>query len=342
MTMENGKSHDISVPDAPDITGLSFRHFTGEKDYPVIVEVLEGCKEADQFEQTTTVEGLARSFEHLVNCDPYTDMLFVEMNGEVIGYTQVQWQEESDGTRKYDHFALLLPEWRGKGIRRSMLLFNEQRARKIASEHPGNQDFLRCWADETEVHWISLLLREHYTPVQYYALMVRPLTEPVPELPLPEGIEIRPVTPEHYWTIWRAAEETLQDQRGGSDLTDEMLKEWMETPTFNPGLWQVAWDTNTSHIAGVVLSSIDQEENRKYNRKRAHLGPIGVLRPYRRKGLASALLARSLKALKDFGMTEATLNVDSESPTGAFRLYENVGFSTVKRFATYQKPMNYR
>ena len=342
MTMENGKSHDISVPDAPDIIGLSFRHFAGEKDYPVIVEVLEGCKEADQFEQTTTVEGLARSFEHLVNCDPYTDMLFVEMNGYVLGYTQVQWREEPDGIRQYDHFALLLPEWRGKGIRRSMLLFNEQRARKIASEHPGNQDFFRSWADDTEVHWISLLLREHYTPVQYYALMVRPLSEPIPELPLPEGIEIRPVQPEHYWTIWRAAEETLQDQRGGSDLTDEILKEWMETPTFNPGLWQVAWDTNTDHIAGVVLSSIDQEENRRYNRKRAHLGPIGVRRPYRRKGLASALLAKSLKALKDFGMTEATLNVDSESPTGAFRLYENVGFSTIKRFTTYQKPMDYQ
>lgn len=334
-------SNDIDVPDAPDIPGLTFRGFQGEQDYPAIVDVLEGCKEVDQFELTTTVEGIARSFRHLHNCDPYKDMLFTEMHGHVIGYTQVWWQEEPDGTRHYDHFAILLPEWRGKGIRRSMLLFNECRAKKIAAEHPrGNPRFFQAWADDTEVHWIALLVREQYKPVRYYFFMVRSLLEPIPDLPLPEGFKIRPVQPEHYWTIWRAADESLQDHWGGSDLTDEALKEWMEKPTFNPGLWAVAWDTTNYQVAGVVLSSIDEEENQEYNRKRAHIGPIGVRRPYRRKGLASALIAQSLKGLKDFGMTEAVLNADSENPTGALQLYERMGFSTAKQFAVYRKPMD--
>lgn len=341
--MSQKNPSDIIAPDAPDIPGLSFRHFQGEQDYPAMVAVLEGCKEADQFEQTFTVEGLARSFKHLVNCDPYKDMLFVEMNGKVIGYTQEWWREEPDGTRLYDHFAILLPQWRGKGIRRSMLLFNERRAREIAAEHPrGSPQFFQAWADDTEVHWISLLLREHYTPVRYYFVMVRSLLEPIPDLPLPLGLKIRPVQPEHYWTVWSAADEALQDLRGGSDLTDEILKEWMEKPTFNPGLWQVAWDATNDQVAGVVLCSIDEAENQKYNRKRAHMGPIGVRRPYRRKGLASALIAKSFKVLRDFGMTEVTLNVDSDSTTGASQLYETMGFSTVKQFAVYRKPMDSR
>jgi len=332
---------NIDAPFVPDIPGLTFRHFQGKKDYPAMVTVLEGCKKADQFEQTTTVEELARSFEYLVNCNPSTDMAFVQMNDKVIGYTQVWWREESDGTQYYEHFALLLPEWRGKGIRRSMLLFNEHRAKKIAANHlKGNPQFFRSWADDTEVHWISLLLREHYTPVQSYFVMVRSLLQPIPDLSLPEGLKIRPVRPEHYWTVWRAADESLQDLRGGSDLTDEILKEWIENPTFNPRLWVVAWDITTDQVAGVVLSSIDEGENQKYKRKRAHMGPIGVRRPYRRKGLASALLAQSFKVLKDFGMTEATLNVDSENLTGALQLYEKMGFSPIKQFTTYCKPMD--
>jgi mycothiol synthase len=288
---------------------------------------------------TITVEGLARSFKHLVNCDPHKDMLFVEIKGNVIGYTQVQWQEESDGTRNYDHFAILLPEWRGKGIRRCMLLFNERRAREIAAEHPEGERFFRSWADDTETHWISLLLREGYSPARYYFVMMRSLLEPILDVPLPEGIEIRHVTPDDCWTIWRAADEALQDDWGGSDLTDEILNEWMDKPTFDPGLWVAAWDVTNDRVAGVVLASIDEEENQEYNRKRTHMGPIGVRRPYRRKGLASALIAKSLKVLRDFGMTEAVLSVDSENLTGALHLYERMGFSTIKQFTTYGKPM---
>lgn len=339
--MSQNDPNDIDIPDAPDIPGLTFRGFQGEQDYPAIVNVLEGCKEADQFELTTTVEGVARSFKHLDNCDPYKDMLFAEMNESVIGYTQVWWREEPDGTRNYIHYAPLLPEWRGKGIRRNMLLFNERRAREIAAEHPeGKPRFFQAWADDTEVHWISLLIREHYKPVRYYFLMIRSLLEPIPDLPLPEGLHIRPVKPDDCWTVWRAADEALQDHWGGSDLTDEILKEWMERPTFSPGLWVVAWDTSNDQVVGVVLSSIDEEENQEYSRKRAHMGPIGVRRPYRRKGLASVLIAQSFKVLKDFGITEAALSADSENPTGALHLYEKMGFSTEKQFTTYCKPMD--
>lgn len=332
--------NSCSVPDAPDIPGLTFRHFRGESDYPAIVFVLEGCKKVDKFELTTTVESVARSFEHLHNCDPLKDMVFAEMNGDVIGYTQVWWRKESDGTI-YTHFAPLLPEWRGKGIRRSMVLYNECRAREIAVEHlHSDPRFFQAWADDTEIHWRSLLIKEHYKPVRYYFLMVRSLVNDILDVPVPEGITVRPVTPEHCWTVWRAVDEALQDMWGGSDLHDGILKEWMEKPTFNPGLWVGAWDTTTNEVAGAVLTTIDEEENQEYNRKRVHMGPIGVRRPYRRKGLASALIAQSLKVLKDFGMGEVVLSTDSENPTGALRLYEKMGFSTEKQFAVYAKPMD--
>ena len=42
----------------------------------------------------------------------------------------------------------------------------------------------------------------------------------------------------------------------------------------------------------------------------------GVRRPWRRRGLATALLVRSMRAFRDAGMDAATLGVDAENPTG--------------------------
>ena len=89
----------------------------------------------------------------------------------------------------------------------------------------------------------------------------------------------------------------------------------------------------------MVLSFIDQEENAEYGRQRGYTETICVRRPWRRQGLARALIARSFLALKERGMTEAALGVDAENLNGALQLYKSMGFGVVKRHATYRKKM---
>jgi ribosomal protein S18 acetylase RimI-like enzyme len=55
--------------------------------------------------------------------------------------------------------------------------------------------------------------------------------------------------------------------------------------------------------------------------------------------LASALIARSLQVLKDQGMLEAELGVDSENESAAFRLYQRLGYQTYSIDTWYRKPM---
>jgi ribosomal protein S18 acetylase RimI-like enzyme len=90
----------------------------------------------------------------------------------------------------------------------------------------------------------------------------------------------------------------------------------------------------------MVLNFIHEKENSEYNRKRGYTEEISVRRPWRKKGLARALIARSFKVLKEHGMTEAALAVDAENISGALKLYENMGFRTVKRYTTYRKPLD--
>jgi len=330
----------LAVRNAPSIVGLIFRGFRGKEDYPSMAAVIEGSKQADQLERTQSVDDIARSYNHLFNCDPYRDMLFVEYNGEVVGYSRVWWQKELDDTWRYEHFAFLLPEWRGEGIRRAMVRQNERRLREIAAYHRTERvrkQLFEAWAADTEVHWESLLMNEGYRPVRYGFEMVRPNLNDIPDLPLPDGLEIRPVRPEHYWIIWRAAEEAFRDHWGETEWQDEWFEEWKESPTFQPELWQVAWDGD--QVAGMVQNFINFEENTEYRRKRGYTEGICVRRPWRRKGLARALIARSFRVLVDLGMTEAALGVDAENPNGALRLYESMGFCAVKRQTTYRKAL---
>jgi GNAT superfamily N-acetyltransferase len=328
-----------SALDAPPLPGLVFRGFQGEIDYPSMLAVINGSKQADGIERSDTLEDMARNYRHLSNCDPYRDMVFAEVSGEVVGYGRVFWDREDSGLRRYPHFAYLLPEWRGKGIRWAMLRHNERRLRQIAAEHPEDGPrFLEAWAEDAETHWTSLLIEAGYEGVRYGFEMVRPNLDDIPDLPLPAGLEVRPVQPEHIPQIWAAAKEAFRDHWGFcADEWDRELEGWREAPTFQPHLWQVAWDGD--QVAGMVQNFIDHEQNKEYGRLRGYTEGISVRRPWRRQGLAKALIARSFHLHKGLGMTEAALGVDAQNPNGALQLYKSMGFQVVKRMTTYRKEM---
>ena len=324
---------------APAQAGLTLRSFRGEADYAVMHEIIAGSKSEDQSEWTTSVEDIARNYRHLVNCDPYQDMFFAEMHGRAVGYSRVWWQQELKGTRLYQHFVHLLPQWRGKGVRRALLRRNERRLREIAGSQPADGPCMfEAWASDTEPHWESLLLEAGYKEIRHGFEMVRPDLEDIPDLPLPEGLEVRPVQDEHIDTIWDAAREAFRDHWGETEWQQEWLEEWRESPTFMPHLWQVAWDGD--EVAGMVQSFINEAENEEYGRKRGYTENISVRRPWRRRGLARALIARSFKVIKELGMTEAALGVDALNPNGALQLYRSMGFEVAKRHTTYRKPLD--
>jgi ribosomal protein S18 acetylase RimI-like enzyme len=340
MTMEVIVDNVVDVQDAPDIAGLAFRGFRGEVDFAAMLAVIAASKEADDIERTESIERIAHNYRHLQNCDPYRDMLFAEVDGKVVGYSRVWWAQTSDGKRLYTSFVFLMPEWRHKGIRRCMLRQNERRLREIAAGHPHDWErWFSAWASEGEEHWESLLIDAGYRAVRHGFEMVRPDLEEIPELPLPEGLDVRPATKDHYRAIFDAAKDAFHDSWEYSDdwWTDEEFESWQEEPEFQPELWQVAWANG--QVAGMVLNFVRHDENEEYKRKRGYTETICVRRPWRRRGLARALIARSFEMLKGQGMTEAALGVDTENPNGALRLYEGMGFRPVKRDSLYRKRM---
>jgi mycothiol synthase len=337
----------IPLPGAPEIPGLRFRHFRAGDDFNHMATITRASAEVDDTERADTPEELASFLAHLTNCDPYTDMIFAEVDPgdgsrpEVIGYSRGAWRMEGSGEYRYMFFGRILPRWRRKGIGRAMLGWMEGRLREIAAGHPMQvEKYFLSVAAQGETGFAALLEKTGYRPVRYGFEMVRPDLENIPDYPLPEGLEVRPVLPEHYRPIWEADDEAFRDHWGYVAPSEEDYQAWLvDTTTFQPELWQVAWDIATNQVAGQVKTYIDHEQNKLYHRQRGYTEFISVRRPFRRRGLARALIARSLRAQKQAGMTESALGVDSENLSGATKVYEDCGFRVVKKMTVYRKPL---
>jgi ribosomal protein S18 acetylase RimI-like enzyme len=91
--------------------------------------------------------------------------------------------------------------------------------------------------------------------------------------------------------------------------------------------------TDGPEIAGYVLAYDDAIAGRVY------VGQVGVRQPWRRRGLATAMLSHVMRAAGGVGRTSAALDVDAANPTGAVGVYERVGFETVSRMVTYSRAL---
>jgi len=64
-----------------------------------------------------------------------------------------------------------------------------------------------------------------------------------------------------------------------------------------------------------------------------------VQRPWRWRGIATALIAQALRNLRAAGFEEASLSVDSQNTSGAAGLYESLGYQRMRKWSVYRKPL---
>ena len=205
-------------------------------------------------------------------------------------------------------------------------------------EDPDGEVLLRAHAEDSEIGHITLLEGRGFAPVRHFFLMRRATLDDIPEVPLPDGLAIRPVRPEDHRAIWDAEDEAFRDHWGAHVHTEHEFQVTFGRSELDTDLWAVAWDGDS--VAGVVQTWIWPTENETLGVKRGWLEKISVRRPWRQRGLGRALTAAALVKLRDAGMTEAMLGVDSQNPTGALGLYERLGFEVHQRSIAYERPFD--
>jgi len=321
----------------PDIIGLRFRSFQGDEDFPHMFNIIETANKADGTHDGTTLKEIIYDYQHLRNCDPYQDMLFAEIEGEVVSYARVEWQQEDvSKDRIYKLLLNIIPKWRGKGIENTMIQWCENRLFEISENHDnfGNK-FFELGSNDRKASYNKLVESLGYTIVRYFIEMSRPLTD-IPSAELPKGIEVRPVKPEDVRKIWDASVEAFRDHWGTYVLNEEDYKSWVGSKYFQPELWQVAWDGE--EVVASVMNYIDHNYNHQTGRKVGWTEEISTRKGWRRRGIAKALIVLSMHMHKEKGMTEVALSVDTDNPSDALKLYEGLNYKKDKTFYHYRKP----
>lgn len=341
MTTIIEQMDEIKVEKSPDIPGLRFRRYRGEQDFPYMAEIINSANQADDQKDIATVEEIDRNYKHLQRSDTDKDMLFAEVDGEPVAYGRCMWSLVNDDPKDYYQYFLFVHvkgEWRNKGLGKAMGEYFIKRIREMAAEHPPEAPKkLETYAG-TKLPWHQQFAEDlGFEPVRYGISMVRPCSEPIEVLPLPEGIEVRPIKPDQYRQVFDAFNEAFLDHWHWVNPTEADYQRWLENPNFDPSIWKVAWEGD--QIVGQVLNIINKKENEEYNRKRGYTEVISTRRPWRKRGIARALLTQSIKMFQDMGMEETSLGVDTQNPNGALKLYESVGYKEAERFITYQKPL---
>ncbi|MEO7117490.1 MAG: GNAT family N-acetyltransferase [Candidatus Limnocylindrales bacterium] len=339
MTEQAVTDDPVVVMGAPGISGLSFRRYRGTSDHAEMVRVHNAARIADRDTDITTVPGLTAEYASLTNCDPYQDCLMAEVAGRLVGYSKVDWVDENTGGRSYGAVGYIEPDWRRKGIGRTMLRKNEERMRQIASGHAHDRPrWLASWGSDPNVGNNALMEQEGYVPARYFYEMIRADLDAILDVPLPDGLEVRTVTQEHIRPIFEADVEAFRDHWGWVDASETGFRQWTTEPEFDPSMFVIAWDGD--QIAGGVLNGIYPAENEQFGYRRGWLNSVFTRRPWRRRGLAAALISRSLVLVRERGMTSAALGVDAENPQGALHLYEKAGFAIGTSATAFRKPFD--
>jgi len=217
----------IEIKNAPSIPALHFRHFQGDSDYAQMAVVLTASEVADNLERNVSAEDLANAYQRLENCDPFKDIIIAEVSGRIVGYARGWWETDINSGHIYHHNGFLIPEWRRKKIGHAMLLWMESHLSELANSHLGNTRHFQANVTQFQEGTAIMLQRAGYQPIRYIYEMVCPTLNDIVEFTLPDGLEIRPVTPEQYQAIWKSVDETGKEEWGYTETTEDDYQEWL-------------------------------------------------------------------------------------------------------------------
>ena len=337
MTTNTTASQTVQLPDAPAVAGLTFRPLQIDRDVAPLAELIVEANIADDDNYLPSAEDLRNELEHIAAFDPARDALVAEIDGKLVGGTMCTVRVRS-GVVHHQLEGWVRPEQRRQGIGRALLHWTEARSREAAAERPTPEPHATsAWVSETQAGAVGLLESEGYERVRYGFMMVRSLSDPIPDAAVPEGLEVRPVVEADHRRIWDADTEAFRDHWDAGERTEEDFIGWFSTPGIDTSMWRVAWDGD--EVAGAVMNFVFVEENERLGVRRGWLEHISVRRRWRRRGLAAALIADSLRELRARGLDEAALGVDAENLSGALRLYESLGFRRYRTGIAFRRPL---
>ncbi|HNB51053.1 MAG TPA: GNAT family N-acetyltransferase [Anaerolineales bacterium] len=289
------------------------------KDFDVVAALMEAHFQADyQGESSFSAADLHSLWESIA--------LEMETWGVFEGDRGIAWAWFPSRTREevqvVDLQVFILPSERGMGLETRMLKAVEDRFQPAKVGRTIIQPMV------TNEPMAQALKQAGYTfELAFQKMVISAAQMPEVETP-PPGLLICPFRiGVDEQKAYEADEEASQDKGYSSPVPFE---KWVSRMLNNPEFCFLAWDGE--QIAGGVYTQIFEGQGLIHH--------LGVRRPWRNRGLGARLMQQTFAACYLAGVRKIWLEVDTQSLTGANRLYEKLGMQIVGVRSYYQKELN--
>lgn len=306
--------------DWPD--GYSARPALRE-DVARIAGLLAAADRAEGAPPWATPEDIAEDFRR-PRMDLAANVRCVQKGEETVAYAEV-WPRD-DESSEIDVFCLVHPNHRGRGLGRACRDFCEGRSREMSARAA-----LFNYTSRADDRGRDLLERAGYEHVRTFWHMEIDLSQAPPLRDPPAGIAIRALDPAHdARELHSVMEESFSEHWGWSPTSfDDWWGPYESRADFDPALSLVAHEGE--QMVGACINGVAPD--------RGWVRDLGVLKPWRGRGIAQMLLLVTFRLFLERGFATVGLGVDSENKTNATRLYERVGMHVYREFLAYRKEL---
>lgn len=230
------------------------------------------------------------------------------------------------------------PERRGEGMGTELLVWQLARSRQRLVEAESEFPMLtRTWAWEWFDDTRALFERHGLQPVRQFDVMEKSL-DGLEDENIPIGIEITPWDSTRMEEVRRVNNLAFSDHWGAVPISEVNWGHLLGSDQTRTALSRQALAEGA--ITGYTVSAVFPDNKAPTDRREAWVRILGVHPQWRKRGVGGALMRVTQNAFVNAGITHSILRVDAESPTGAKRLYEGLGYRTVHSSLTYEAPVS--
>ena len=317
---ENYTSRQAVMDDLPEIHRLEEKkslHYSGVPGFSL--ERLRNEYETPGFDINNSV--------HLV----------FDQDGKLVALIEI-WDEANPPVHPYSWMSVD-PDAEDQGLEEYLLDWAEERAMQVFDRvAPELRIALRSHCDHKIKSSGKAILASGMKQIRH-SFRMRVEMDKTPDVPVwPDGISLRPYIPEQdARAVYETDEEVFMDHFGFiKEDPEEGFERFMHhmagDDSYDPSLWFLAVDKNDEIVAICLCRRYGPED-----REAGYVSSLGVKRPWRRQGIAQALLLEAFGEYYKRGKYKVDLGVDAESLTGATDLYKKVGMYVLRQFDMFEK-----
>jgi ribosomal protein S18 acetylase RimI-like enzyme len=329
-------SATLELPALPAMTDVEFRALR-HADVPVLYDLQLAIERADERDLVATLADVQREFDDPWSNAEIDSLAAFARDGRLAGFARTFQNPEPESEVRCWLTVEVHPAYRSDGLEDALLDWADEQGRQRLLLAAGDaRRVLRSGIFDAQIGRHRQLEQRGFHVVRYYYRMQRELSESIPAVQLPSDLALRVYTPELNAAVYAAFNEAFRDHWSFDPISAEEWQQFVVGRTsFRPDLTYVVMAGD--EVAGFSINSVSPEENARRGRSEGWIEELAVRRPWRKRGVATALLCASMHAFKAERLQHAMLGVDTENLTGALRVYEGVGFKSVKRYIQFEK-----